>query len=338
MIRTNLPQPRAQRFDQQGRREAERFVGAVDVGDREGDRQQHDPADQRRVEDRPPHTLRRRFGGAVGLLGDVGRGVEAGDRVLGQQEAERQHVEPVHPVAEAAVVDPVAEDEAEALVAVGDDDQDDDDRGDADHVPPDRDAVDQREQVRAADVDRGVESEDQREEEEDLAEDVRFVAEVDPEDVHFVEAEDDVEEGGAGVVDRGDHGDQADQVEPAGEPGPDRAAEPSRPPVDAAGSRVGGDQLRHAEADDQDRDRDQRPADRDRDRAAVVPGLTVGGEAAGQDRDDRERDREVGEPAPSAVQRLFVAEFRESLFVAAGGRNVALHATLSLPEPSQAPD
>ena len=49
----------------------------------------------------------------------------------------------------------------------------------------------------------------------------------------------------------------------------------------------------------------------DRDRAAVVPGLAVGGEAAGQDRDDRERDREVREPAPRPVQALFVAELRE---------------------------
>ena len=308
MMRTNLPQPEPERFDQQRRREAERFVGAVDVGDREGDRQQHDPADQRRVEDRLPDSLRRRFRGAVGLLGDVGRGVEAGDRVLGQQEAERQNVEPVHAVAEAAVVDPVAEDEAEALVAVGDEDEDDDDRGDAEHVPPDRDAVDQREHVRSPHVDDRVDRQDQREEEEDLAEDVDFVAEVDPEQVDFVEAEDDVEEGRAGVVDGGQDGDQADQVEPAGEPGPDRPAEATRPPVDAAGRRVGGDQLGHAEADDQDRDRDQRPADRDRDRAAVVPGLAVGGEATGEDRDDRERDREVGEPTPSPVQRLFVAE------------------------------
>ena len=60
----------------------------------------------------------------MGLLGDVGRGVEAGDRVLGQQEAERQHVEPEdeaadRAVAEAGVVDPLAEDEAEALVVSG---------------------------------------------------------------------------------------------------------------------------------------------------------------------------------------------------------------------------
>ena len=259
------------------------------------------------------------------LLGDVCRGVEAGDRVLGQQESERQDVEPIHPVAEAAVVDPVTEDEAEALVPVGDEDQHDHDRRHTEHVPPDRDAVDPRQQVGVTDVDRRVQQEDQEEEKESLLKDVRFVTEVDPEDVHFVKTQDHVEEGRAGIVDRGDHRNQPDQVEPAGEPGPDRPAEAARPPVDPARGRIGRDQLRHAEADDQDRDRDQRPADRDRDRAAVVPGLTVGGEAPGEDRDDRERDREVGEPAPGAVQRLFVAEFCEAFLVAVDRNAGALH-------------
>jgi len=128
----------------------------------------------------------------VRLLGDVGRGVEAGDRVLGQEEAQRQDVEPVHAVAEAAVVDPVAEDEAEALVTVGDEDEDDDDRRHPDHVPPDRDVVDPREDVRVADVDRRVQRQDQDEESEGLGQDVRVVTEVHPQQVHFVEAEDDV--------------------------------------------------------------------------------------------------------------------------------------------------
>ena len=45
--------------------------------------------------------------------------------------------------------------------------------------------------------------------------------------------------------------------------------------------------------------RDHRPADRDRDRPAVVPRHVEDREAAGEDRDDRERDREVREPASS---------------------------------------
>ena len=50
------------------------------------------------------------------------------------------------------------------------------------------------------------------------------------------------------VVDRGDDGDQAEQVEPAGEPGPARAAELVGPPVGPAGRRIGGGQLRHEKA------------------------------------------------------------------------------------------
>ena len=135
------------------------------------------------------------------------------------------------------------------------------------------------------------------------------------EEVEVERAEGDVHERGAAVVDRGGDRDEADEVEPAGEPAPRRAAELGRPPVDAAGRRVGRDELGHAEADDQDRDRDQRPAPGDRDRAAVVPRLAVGREAPGQDRDDRERDREVLKAAPAAVELLLVAQLGEPLLV-----------------------
>ncbi len=94
---------------------------------RERDRQQHEPADQRRAGDRLPDALGRRLLGLAGLLGDVRRGVVAGDRVHGQQEARRQDEPPVHPHAEAGVVDPLGEDEVDALVLVGHDDQDPDD-------------------------------------------------------------------------------------------------------------------------------------------------------------------------------------------------------------------
>ena len=77
------------------------------------------------------------------------------------------------------------------------------------------------------------------------------------------------------------------------------------------------DQLGHRERDQQDQPADDRPAPRDRDRPAVVPRLPVGGEAAREDRDDRERDREVREPAPRSLQVLLVAELREPPFVVA---------------------
>ena len=61
--------------------------------------------------------------------------------------------------------------------------------------------------------------------------------------------------------------------------------------------------------------RDDRPAPRDRDRAAVVPACAELGEAAGEDRDDRERDGEVGEAGPRAVQVLAVPELGQVLLV-----------------------
>ena len=139
------------------------------------------------------------------------------------------------------------------------------------------------------------------------------------EQVEVEGAEGDVHERGAAVVDRGGDRDEPDEVEPAGEPAPGGAAELGRPPVDAARGRIGRHELGHAEADDQDGDRDQRPAPGDRDRPAVVPRLPVGGEAPGQDRDDRERDREVLKAAPAAVELLLVAELGEPLLVAIAG-------------------
>ena len=141
--------------------------------------------------------------------------------------------------------------------------------------------------------------------------DVLRVGEVDPEDVDAVDAERDVEEDRRAVADRGDDADQADDVEPARHPAPARAAELRRPPVGPARGRERRGQLGHRDRHQQDEGADDRPADRDRDRAAVVPGQPEGGQGPGEDRDDRERDREVGEAAPGARELLLVAELGE---------------------------
>ena len=99
------------------------------------------------------------------------------------------------------------------------------------------------------------------------------------------------------------------------------------PPVDAARRRVGGHQLGHREADDQDEHAEDRPGPRDRDRAAVVEAGAEVREAAGEDRDDRERDREVGETRPTAMQVLLVAELGEASFVLAHLRHFGHRAT-----------
>ena len=142
------------------------------VLDGEEERQQEDPAADGRVEDRPPDALGRRVGRRVGLLRQVGRGVVPGDRVLGQQGADGQDDEeepqpvvfppkkPVLLTVEVKTIDG-------AGVVIGQEDQDEDDGRGAEHVPPDRDVVEDREQVAREDVDQGGEHQDAEEVEED---------------------------------------------------------------------------------------------------------------------------------------------------------------------------
>ena len=120
------------------------------------------------------------------------------------------------------------------------------------------------------------------------------------------------------VADRGGDGDLADEVEPAREPAPGRAAELRRPVVEAAGRRERGGDLGHRERDERRHETDQEPAPGDRDRAAVVERDVVRGQAAGEDRDDREADGEVLEPAHRAEQLLRVAHPVEDLLVLRG--------------------
>ncbi len=187
------------------------------------------------------------------------------------------------------------------------------------------------------DVDDRVEQQDDQEEQEGLGENVRGVAEVDAEDVDPVEAEQRVEEARRPVGHRGDDADQADDVEPAGEPAPARAAEPRGPPVWPAGGGKGRRQLRHRQGDQQDERADHWPADRRPDRAAVEPGLAEAGEGACEDGDDRERDREVGESTPAARKLLPVAHLVEPALVL-GNRLIACRELLDgaspLPSPS----
>ncbi len=181
------------------------------------------------------------------------------------------------------------------------------------------------------DVDQRVDEQDQEEQDERVMQGCLHAPgrEIDPEQVQAVERQGRVQERRRGVVDRRGHRHQADQVEPAGEPAPARAAELRRPVVDPARGRHRRRQLGHRERHQQDEAADHRPPDRDRDRTAVQPRLPVGGEAAREDRDDRERDREVGEPAPAAPQLLLVAELGEPLLVAAKRFGSGAHAPSS---------
>src|SRR6266568_1309999 len=74
------------------------------------------------------------------------------------------------------------------------------------------------------------------------------------------------------------------------------------------------------QADEEDHDPDEWPAPDDHRRAARVHPEAVQRQAAGQDRDDRERHREVGEPRHPPAQFLGVAELVEGCFITAERR------------------
>jgi hypothetical protein len=132
-----------------------------------------------------------------------------------------------------------------------------------------------------------------------------------------------VQELGEAEVDARGDGDLAEEVEPAGEPGPRRAVvlgQLRRPVVEAARGRIAGAHLRHAEADGESEQADDRPAPHHDGRAAGVHAEAVQGHAAGEDADDREGDREVRERRHAALEFLRVAELvQPGLVVAHAG-------------------
>jgi hypothetical protein len=313
-------------------------VDGLGVAGRKQEREQHDPAEDRRVEHRLPHALGRTDRCIAGLLGGVGGRVVASLRVHRQDEADGEHVEPEEraagrPEVEARVVDLVAEDEPGALVMVRDEGEDSDDREHAQHVPPDRDVVEEAQQTVGEDVHDGVEDENEEEQHEGVMKNGGGVAggEVDAPHLQPVETEQCIEEDRRAVADPGDDADETDHVEPAGEPTPAFAPERGRPPVGAARGRVGGGQLSHRERDQQDECAEDWPADRDCRGPAGGPCKGEVREAAGEDRDDRERDREVGEAAPGACELLLVAELSEALLVVTTVRMNLCHRLLLVP-------
>ena len=251
------------------------------------------------------------------------RSVVAGLRVHREDEPDRQHVEeeeePVgRPAVEARVVGQVAEDEAAVLVMIRDEDEHAEDHEHTQHVPHDRNVVEESQQGVGEDVDARVEDENDQEQHELVVEDRRRVSgrEVDAPDVHAVDGEHGIQEDRRAVADAGDDSDEADHVEPAGEPAPARPAELRRPPVRTARSRVRRGQLGHREADEQDEPAEDRPAERDARGPAGRPREREVREDPGEDRDDRERDCKVGETAPRPCQLLSVTQLGEPLFVA----------------------
>ena len=260
------------------------------------------------------------------LLGHVRRGVEAGDRVLRHQQAEAEDV-PKDDAAEAGarearVVDRLGEHVRDGLVIVRDDDQHEDDEEHARHVPVGGDRVEHR---RDADLEHVQQDRDHHHDRVCEERPLLGVRVVEP------QVEQGRQEDGKPVADRRRDRNLPDEVEPTGEPAPTGASELRRPVVEAACRRVRRRDLRHRERHQRRHETDDQPAPGDGDRAAVVERDEVGGQAPRQDRDDREADGEVLEPAHRTEQLLRVAHPVEDLFVLRrvepAGRGPAAHLT-----------
>ncbi len=247
-------------------------------------------------------------GGGMGLLGQVRRRVIPGEGVLRHQQADRDDVPPAE--VQAAVVEQAGEDVLGRQVMVGREGEHRDDDEHAGYVPPHADVVQPGDQLDAELVQHAMQPEDDREDED------RFPV---PEAEAELQVQERVDEERGAEVDPGGHRDLADEVEPAGEPGPGRAVlrrELGRPVVQAARGRVAGANLGHGQADQQRHHADAEPAPDDDRRAAEIHAEVEQGQAAGQDRDDGERDGEVREARHPPDEFLGVAELVQLFFVA----------------------
>src|SRR5439155_22512398 len=96
---------------------------------------------------------------------------------------------------------------------------------------------------------------------------------------------------------------------------PTAAAQPERPEIEAARGRIERGQLGHRGGHAEREEADDGPADRVDDGPGQLEAVAEEQDGAGEDRDDRERDGEVGEPAHLAEQVLLVAQACEVTLV-----------------------
>ncbi len=210
--------------------------------------------------DRTHNGLRCLGAGTLGLLTDVGRRVEAGDRVLGQQQADPEEVDGDESTAGPAG-EPLRsgiERAADTTLVARRDEQDAGDDDHADHMPPHTDVTEDLHQVDTESVERAVGDQHQKEDDVDLAGGQSEVV---------VEHADEVaDEDRQGIVDTGDDADLADQVEVTGEPGPSSvilAGQLRRPVVEATCRRVRRADLAHRHTYKEGEETDDDPAHRD---------------------------------------------------------------------------
>ena len=202
----------ADRVDEDlGRRHAGRpsdRAGVVLDGERDAD-QQH-PAGDQRDHDRHHDAARAGGGGVVRLLGHVRRGVVAGERVLRQQQADQDDVERrrASPVSLTKCPNTKLAD----WWCDGHEGQHADDDQHAEDVPPHADVVQQRDQPDAELVQQAVHEQHDRVDQRPCTQAPRSKSER--------QVEERVDEERGAEVDARGHRDLAEEVEPAGEPGP----------------------------------------------------------------------------------------------------------------------
>ena len=105
------------------------------------------------------------------------------------------------------------------------------------------------------------------------------------------------------------------QVKPAGEPSPTRSAKLRSPVIQAASRRKCRSQFSHAQRNDHDKDSDQRPADRGRRISGSSRDQVKECNTPTKDRDDGERDSEVGEATHGTEEFLCVAQGMQAFHI-----------------------
>ncbi len=200
---------------------------ACHVGRGERDRQQHEPADERRPEDGPPDALRRCCSRPPRVSSEVC--AEASNPVIVYFVSRKpigrtRNQKPMRGPREAGVVDALAEDEVRALVVSGTNTSIPMITATPTTCTPTDMLFRTAPGAVSEDVDQRVEEHDQEEQQPGLARMCSSVGEVHPEDLDAVESRVWRSGRSRAVGHRRHDADQADDVEPAGQPTPALAA------------------------------------------------------------------------------------------------------------------
>ena len=285
--------------------------GLVEVRDRQRDGADHHPADQRGPEGCRNDGSRHGVGGLHRLFRGMGRGVIAGDRVDRQQQAQQEqvaHVVRLREHAAAGVARVVVERPESAHIKVrGEVEAAQHQNGGRREDDVARNVGQEGRDLDAEVVEQRLHDRDDGHEGHDLQRGRAIETDHRPEGAGKVERRAD--------VDGAQHGDQAEQVHPGGDPADEAVAEDRAPVVKPARRRKGRGDLRHRQREHARHNAAGDPADAKSGAADRRDALRERVDAARQDADDREGDREVRELAHAARKFLGIAHAVEDLEV-----------------------